>query len=126
MQPMRILLIEDERHVRVALARALTAHGHNVMECDGGELALDALRADVPDLLVLDINLPDTTGWEILRQLGWEQRAPIPTVVMSAVRPSTTRLREFEPAAVLLKPFPIDALIRAVDRIGVEAARSER
>ena len=126
---MRILLVEDERHVRVALARALTAHGHVVVECSDGGIALDALNADASDpldLLVLDLNLPDTTGWEILRRLGADQRGTIPTVVMSAVRPSSTRLREFQPDAVLLKPFPIDALIRAVERAGAATSSSER
>ncbi len=126
---MRILLVEDERHVRVALARALTAHGHVVVECADGSIAFDALGADVDDpieLLVLDVNLPDTTGWEILRRLGAEGRGHIPTIVMSAVRPSSTRLREFEPDAVLLKPFPIDALVRAVERVGQVNSQRER
>lgn len=65
------------------------------------------------DLLLLDINLPDATGWDVLRDLEAQGRAT-PAVIFSAAPPNPRRLHEFKPIAVLYKPFPIDALIRLV------------
>jgi CheY-like chemotaxis protein len=69
------------------------------------------------DLLLVDINLPDATGWDVLRQCaaGTDNRST-PAVVMSAVPPSVARLKEFTPLGVLVKPFPLDALLRVVDK----------
>jgi len=67
------------------------------------------------DLLVLDVNLPDATGWDVLRSLK-EQGSTVRTVVFSAAPPSRTRIAEFAPFGVLYKPFPIGALLSLVDR----------
>lgn len=119
---MRILVVEDEPHVRLALQRALTAHQHNVVACGSAGAAIDNLRHGAFDLIVLDVNLPDSSGWNVLRQHG-----PVdlpPTIVMSAVAPASVRTRQFQPFAVLLKPFPIGALLRLADRVAKgEAAR---
>ena len=69
--------------------------------------------AEHPDLLLLDINLPDRTGWEVLRELKRRGRK-VPTIVLSAVRVSQSRMDEFRPLAFLPKLFPIDALLRLV------------
>ncbi len=109
--------------MRIPLRRILTLNlarrGYNVVEADTGEAALDAVRAAVAgaipfDLILLDINLPDQSGWDILRRLREDpqlaMRPPPAVIVMTAVRPHDKRLVEFHPDAVLLKPFPIDAL----------------
>ncbi|MFN8515929.1 MAG: response regulator [Chloroflexia bacterium] len=70
--------------------------------------------AERPDLLLLDINLPDRTGWDVLRELR-ERGVVVPTVIVSAVRVSQSRLDEFRPLAYLPKPFPLEALLRIVD-----------
>jgi len=74
------------------------------------------------DLIILDINLPDQTGWEVLRTAqkeGWlpppeigANAEQLPVAVLSAVRVSPRRLLEFHPLAYLPKPFPMDALLR--------------
>lgn len=121
-----VLLVEDEVAIRRILARNLLHQGHSVLEAQDVEEACDALRALAPSsrsihLIVLDINLPDATGWELLRWLRamYERNAgsvPVHVIVVSAVRPVQRRLEEFHPDAVLLKPFPIEALFRLVDR----------
>ena len=81
--------------------------------------AADALAACIesrPDVLVLDINLPDGTGWDVLRGIR-SRGLPLPaTVMLSAVPPLPSRLVEFGPICFLQKPFPIEALLRAVEQ----------
>jgi DNA-binding response OmpR family regulator len=110
---MAILLIEDEPHLRRGLVKSLAARGHTVREAGTYREGVDAAMASRPDLLVLDVNLPDGTGWDVLRDLRTYALA-VPAIVLSAAPPSAIRVREFKPVGVLYKPFPIDALIRLV------------
>ena len=126
----RILLVEDDAVLRDLVRRNLQARGHEVRLAENAQSALAELQAAPVDLVMLDINLPDQSGWEVLRiaqQYGWlqpqthrenergeesEEIATLPVVVLSAVRVSPARLHEFHPLAYLPKPFPMDALLR--------------
>ncbi|MHB1131544.1 MAG: response regulator transcription factor [Chloroflexota bacterium] len=106
-----ILVVEDENILRRLIVRNLASRGHTVRGAATAEEALRSLEADPPDLLLLDINLPDRTGWDVLRELRQRGQA-IPTVVVSAVRVGPARLGEFQPLAYLPKPFPLEVLLR--------------
>jgi CheY-like chemotaxis protein len=118
----RILLVEDDEVLRDLVARNLLARGHDVHLACNAQAALAHLRASPVDLVLLDINLPDQTGWEVLRiaqQHGWLRQQTLghdtpcfPVVVLSAVRVSPRRLAEFHPLAYLPKPFPMEAVLR--------------
>jgi CheY-like chemotaxis protein len=122
-----VLIVEDEAALRRNLALYLARRGHSVAEADGVESAIEALEAFASpfDVILLDINLPDGTGWDVLRYLstrtGGSPTTPATrqsrVIVMTAVRPVQCRLDEFRPAAFLLKPFPMDALVRLLDRV---------
>jgi DNA-binding response OmpR family regulator len=109
----RVLVVEDEVPLRRVIARNLTSRGISVHEVGTAREAVQAAISDMPDLLLLDINLPDQTGWEVLRELKRHGKQ-VPTIVVSAVRVSQSRLDEFHPLAYLPKPFPIEALLRLV------------
>ncbi|MEJ7837333.1 MAG: response regulator [Thermomicrobiales bacterium] len=64
---MHILLVEDEVHVRIALARPLLGWGHQVSEAASLAQASDLLATTQPELAIIDINLPDGTGWDVLQ-----------------------------------------------------------
>lgn len=108
-----VLVVEDEPNLRMIIRRNLEHRGVRVSEAADAAEALQSLAANRPDLMLLDINLPDRTGWDVLRDLGASGPLP-PTVVVSAVRVPADRLREFGVVAYLPKPFPIDALTRLV------------
>ena len=124
---MRILLVEDEVHVRLALARPLSAWGYGVIEAASVVDASALLRVELVDLAIVDVNLPDGTGWEVLQVIRDQAIGDIPTIVISAIAPSTERLRQFHPFGVLLKPFPIESLRQLVSRAAESAtpARGE-
>ncbi|HKV85511.1 MAG TPA: response regulator [Ktedonobacterales bacterium] len=122
-----VLVVEDELAVRRILRLTLARMGCMVAEAESVETAREALQAFGQhfDLILLDLNLPDETGWELLRRLDdWTPKAPDSdtlaprpaVIVMTAVRPAQSRMEEFRPAGLLLKPFPIEALIRQVER----------
>ena len=115
----QILLVEDDEVLSDVIEQNLRARGHEVSVARDMQQALAYLHAKDFDLIVLDINLPDQTGWEVLRAAGREGCLPhqvegdkLPVVVLSAVRMSPRRLAEFRPLAYLPKPFPIEALLR--------------
>jgi len=110
-----VLLVDDEPPIVMVLATTLRAHGHSVRTADTAQDALLALTEEVPDLMLLDISLPDLTGWELLRRLSPSDRQRIPVIVFSASPLAPSRVEEFKPAAVLTKPFPVDALLRLVN-----------
>lgn len=114
----RVLLVDDETRLRRILARYLRARGHAVTEAGTAADALAALAVQQVDVLLLDINLPDDTGWHVLRRVQARvapgHRPPC-VVVMSAAPPAATRVAQLVPDAVLNKPFPIEALARLVE-----------
>jgi CheY-like chemotaxis protein len=128
----RILLVEDDAILRDLLRRNLEARQHLVFTAEDAHTALIALRATRFDLVMLDINLPDQTGWEVLRiaqreecllpQMLGDADPQLPVVAISAVRASLSRLKEFPLLAYLPKPFPIEALLRLAE----EAAQRKR
>jgi CheY-like chemotaxis protein len=124
----RILVIEDEVPLRRIIALNLVRRGHTVIEAENVATAQEALAAFALqfDLILLDLNLPDQTGWDILRALkqpiNQRRQGAIPSrlpaiIVITAGRPARSRVEEFHPAAVLLKPFPIEALLRLIQRV---------
>ncbi|GAC1615927.1 MAG: hypothetical protein NVS4B11_03520 [Ktedonobacteraceae bacterium] len=129
MRGARILLVEDDDVLRDLIERNLHVRGHDVSIAENVQEALTHLREGSFDLTFLDINLPDKTGWDILRIARQEgvlqaqdfdgEGQKLPVVVLSAVRISPNRLAEFHPLAYLPKPFPMDALLR----LAAEAAQ---
>ena len=118
----RILLVEDDEVLRELILLNLRTRGHEVCFAADARTALAQLKATSFDLVFLDINLPDQTGWEVLRIAQREGRLPpvqanglagrLPVVVLSAVRVGPRRLQEFQPLAYLPKPFPMEAILR--------------
>lgn len=108
-----ILLVEDEPRLRQTLALSLTGRDFQVVEATTAAEAIAAATTGRFDIMLLDVNLPDATGWDVLRHLR-STGSELPIVVLSAVPPNPARVREFSPYGVLHKPFPMDALLRLI------------
>lgn len=136
----RILLIEDDEILRELIQRNLEARDHAVRVAADAHTALAYLQSSPFDLILLDICLPDQTGWDVLRIALKEGKisplelngnaGQLPVVVLSAVRVSPRRLQEFHPLAYLPKPFPMEAILRlareaANRRIGLATSELE-
>ena len=65
----RILIVEDDPHIRIGLVEALESKGFQVAECRDGRHAIPAVQERKPDLVILDIMLPHKSGYDICREL---------------------------------------------------------
>jgi CheY-like chemotaxis protein len=108
-----VLVVEEEATLRRIILRNLVARGRRVVEPDSAQDALARLNEDELDLLLLDINLPGRSGWDVLREMRRQGRN-VPAVIVSAVRLDPAQLDEFRPLAFLAKPFSLEALLRIV------------
>ena len=109
----RILVVDDDAPVRVLLDHVLARAGYDVMVAADGEEALSKIRADGPDLVILDLMMPVMDGWEVLRQLRAGGNAP-PVLVVSAVVDSQ-KLMAAGASACLSKPYPLNRLLALCD-----------
>ena len=113
-----ILMVEDDESLRRILARHLRSRGYRVEEAASAEAAAKALTGGLrPGLVLLDLNLPGDTGWDLLRGPALEAAGSPPVVITSATTVSPKRLTEFDVAGYLPKPFPIDTLLATVERL---------
>jgi DNA-binding response OmpR family regulator len=114
---MKILLVEDEGALADVIARNLKARGHDITVAGTAEDAWLQLAGAWPEALILDVNLPDHTGWEIIRRLSAADRERVGIIVISAAPISQKRIQEFAPLRWLQKPFPMDALVRLLHEV---------
>jgi DNA-binding response OmpR family regulator len=121
-----IVLVEDDAQLQSILTRNLRKRGHEVRSARLGAEARLLLARQAPSVLILDINLPDETGWDVLRWLRGQPGTHPRVIVLTAFRPPRTAVGELAPYQLLTKPFPIEALTRLVEgdpddaAIGVE------
>jgi two-component system response regulator MprA len=111
----RILVVEDDQHVRQALVRALTLEGHTVDAEADGQAALDRLVDDPADLVLLDVMMPVLSGLEVCRRLrGRHDRTPI--LMLTARHETADRVAGLDAGAddYLVKPFELDELFARV------------
>jgi len=111
---LRVLVVDDERAIRRFLRTSLTAHGYAVYEASSGQQALSAVVGDRPDLIILDLGLPDLSGIEVARQLREWTRIPI--IVLSVREEEATKVAALDVGAddYLTKPFGIAELLARI------------
>lgn len=110
-----VLLIDDEESARDLAGRALSRLGFTLFEAATGAQGLAVARTRKPDLIVLDINLPDMTGWDVLARLSAE-KLDIPVLIHS-VEDDRSRARAAGACDLLCKPADRDVLAAAVLRL---------
>ena len=115
----RILVVDDEPQILRALRINLTARQYDVVTATDGTQALHQAKASRPDLIVLDLGLPDMDGVDVIRRLrSW---TPVPIVVLSGRSTSNDKVDALDAGAddYVTKPFSLDELlarVRAVTR----------
>ncbi|QJY45103.1 response regulator transcription factor [Pseudonocardia broussonetiae] len=109
---MRILVVDDDRAVRDSLRRSLAFHGYQVDVAVDGQAALDAVEAQRPDAMVLDVMMPRLDGLEVCRRLRGAGDA-LPILVLTARDAVSERVSGLDAGAddYLPKPFALEELL---------------
>jgi two-component system KDP operon response regulator KdpE len=113
--PLRVLLVDDEPAIRRFLRLSFDAEGYQVEEAGDGKAALDILQARAPDLLILDLGLPDLDGFDVIRRLR-ELGSSIPVIVLSSRTDEKGKVQALDLGAddYVTKPFGIDELLARI------------
>ena len=114
-----ILVVDDDPDIRLLLRLELSNEGHQIVEAANGQEALDAIAADPPDLVVLDMMMPVLDGWAVLDAL--DPAASPPVVVITALASDGDRhvadALERGALDVIAKPFDPGWLVRLVNAV---------
>jgi len=110
----RILVVDDEVQLRRALRRSLEGYGYEVREAEDGKGGLAAFAAFKPDVVLLDLMLPDTSGVEVCGEIRRDHETPI--IVLSVVGDEKTKVEALDRGAddYLTKPFGTDELLARI------------
>lgn len=123
----RVLVVEDESPIRQLVVDLLNGAGYGVLEAGDGWEALQILRNDRPDLIVLDLMLPRLSGWQFLEQSREDlDRGNIPVLIVSAVAGQGDAPTSLGVAAWLTKPLDFDRFLAAVESLAGPAHRVPR
>ena len=116
----KIVVAEDERDIRDLIAFTLQFAGHEVATAANGMEAVEVVKREKPDLVIMDVRMPRMTGYEACRQLkAMPETASIPVVFLSAKGQDAEVREGLEAGAIdyILKPFSPDELTRRVAEI---------
>ena len=108
----RVLVVDDDPSIRRMIMAALRREGYSFSEAGNGKEALDAMRKERPQIVVLDLMMPIVSGWDVLRErAGDPDLLSIPVIIVSANRgPELATAMDKGICAFLPKPFDINAL----------------
>jgi two-component system KDP operon response regulator KdpE len=118
----RILIVEDERRMARFIRLNLEHDGFQALDAERGQAAVERVRADLPDLILLDVMLPDIDGFEVLRRV--REISDVPVIMLTAKGEEDDRVRGLELGAddYVAKPFSPREL---VSRVRAVLRRSE-
>ena len=121
MAPARILCIDDEKEIIDLIRLILNRKGYDVAGAIGGEEGLAKARSWKPDLVLLDLMMPDMDGWEVFHRIRADEAlAAIPVIVVTARAQSIDRVLGMHVARVndyISKPFTPQDLVESVERV---------
>lgn len=119
--PRKIVCIEDEPEMIDLVKLILSRYGFEVIGAAGGKTGLDTIRAHSPDLVLLDLMMPDMDGWEVYQQMkANDDMKDIPVVVVTAKAQSIDKVLGLRIAKVddyITKPFGPEELRGSIERI---------
>lgn len=117
----KILCIEDEPEMIDLIKLILERKGFEVLGAVGGKEGLEVIRREMPDLILLDLMMPEVDGWEVFRQMrADEQMKDIPVIVVTAKAQSIDKVLGLHIAKVddyVTKPFGPQELLRSVNKV---------
>jgi len=115
MRPGKILVVDDDPEVRMATRDFLSSKGYEVVVAEGGREALRLLDASPPDVVLLDVAMPDLDGMETLKRIvATHPTMPVIMVTANADIEITSKVLQLGAADYVPKPFDLDYLDQAI------------
>ncbi|WP_411359830.1 response regulator [Pseudidiomarina salilacus] len=110
----RIVVIDDEKQIRRMLKIALSSAGYDVIEAENGRDGLSSVARQQPDLVILDLGLPDMDGKDVLKEL--REWSPVPVIVLSVRNQDNEKIIALDYGAqdYVTKPFSVEELLARV------------
>jgi CheY-like chemotaxis protein len=114
----RIVIVDDDDDIRALLLRTLPGDGFEILEARDGREALSLIEQEAPDLLLLDWNMPNATGGDVLEELA-RREVSVPVIVLTADDEDGRReiAEAYGADGFLSKPFSPIELLRAIERL---------
>ena len=119
-QDYKILVVDDEDHIRRILKFQLEKHGYRVVVAENGEIALELLRREAPDLVLLDLMMPKIDGFETCRRIRQNfQTSQIPIIMLTAKSELPDKIKGLQDGAndYLIKPYSNEELLLRVGNV---------
>ncbi|MFK7694848.1 response regulator [Paenibacillus sp. HJGM_3] len=117
MEKRKVLIVDDQNGIRVLLVEVFSSEGYLTSQASNGKIALDIVRKDPPDLVLLDMKIPGMDGLDILKHI--KQINPSIKVIMMTAYGELDMIKEATELGALMhftKPFDIDDLRGAVNK----------
>ena len=113
----RLLLIEDDQSIREPLARRLSTRGFEVLTAEDGKVGLDLALTKKPQLVILDVMMPEMDGWEVCKKL--RETSVVPILMLTALNDEFDRITGLELGAddYMAKPFSTNELIARINAL---------
>jgi two-component system response regulator VicR len=128
-QVKKIVYVEDELEMIDLVKLILSRKGYEVIGAAGGREGLDTIREVIPDLVLLDLMMPDIEGWDVYQQMRAEEATRnIPVIVVTAKAQNIDKVLGLHIAKVndyISKPFSPQDLVASVERVLAEAPQRE-
>ena len=122
----RILVVDDEPDIVRVVVKIMEARGHTVATAKDGAEAIERVKADPPDVVILDLNLPKLDGYEVCKRIKTDPATQhVPVVMMTAAYVSVDDARTGSAAGAdeyVVKPFLREVLVHNVERLLKPAA----
>ena len=120
-----VLIVDDEPQIRRVLLTTLSSHGYTVIEARSGEEALEQLRTDRADLVLLDVNLPEMSGLDTCREI--RRTMDVPIIMLTVRNSERDKVQALDAGAddYVVKPFGADELMARIRAALRRAAPSE-
>jgi CheY-like chemotaxis protein len=110
-----ILVVDDDQAILQTVAEILTDEGYHVLTASHGAEALEVLTHTSPQLILLDMRMPEMDGWQFAKSLTSIQQT-IPLIVMTAAQNAHQWAREVQAAGYVAKPFDLPELLDTIAR----------
>lgn len=125
MRKKKIVIVDDDILLTQAMDMCLSQRGHEVRSVYTGVDAVKCFFKEKPDLMVLDIGLPDCNGWFLAKLLAKLEAAEnMPVIMMSVLDAEREKLAEVKPYAYIQKPFDMGQLIDTIESVLKESEGS--